>query len=364
MSFSIQHPDLSSTLVAPKDASKAEFQSVICYIDVSPAKPSLKRKRTKTTEDSSGIFLNGHRVIEYLPPSTHRETQKLSQSGKIPRIEPIKQLRQMLGVALELIVLGSRKQYKGITTNRYTWAECLTQLAPAVFSMRYLKVSTLARTSMLDSFDLIALQTIYDRVSLLSTIATSLARMKNAESPSLRYKTATFTARVVGEDCDDGDRVIRGIEKGSWDVLLSSITIPTRSYQARREVKRPTSDTETQSDAILREPSIISPAIQVERKDCGGQTRIPINECSQVEGYEMREALFQQFQQEIPNFFNSYRTMDYGIPLLDVQPLTTFDGWLCSEEFTTGYTDARGSCETMISSEYDDEGVSFYKSYE
>ncbi|KAL6892289.1 hypothetical protein GGI43DRAFT_190506 [Trichoderma evansii] len=398
MSFSIQHPDLSSTLVAPKDASTADFQSVICYIDITPAKPPLKRKRTKTTEASSDIFLNGQRVIEFFPPNTHKETQKLSQSGKILRTEPIKQLRQILDVVLELIVLGSRKQYKGITTNKYTRAECLTQLAPAVFSMQYLK-------------------TIYDRVSLSPTIATSLARMKNAESPSLRYKTAIFAARVVGENCDHGDHVIRGIEKGTWDVLLSSVKIPTRSYQARREVKKPTSNAEIQPEAILCEPNIISSAIQMERKDSVGPTQIPMDECSQVEGYEMREALFQQFQQEIPMFFDSqqcsvtemeatnpvlfpgshggyletvancsldvpemkpmheldytttpdsispYCTMNRGIIPLDVQPLTTFNEWLCLGEFTIGYTDVGCSRETMISSGYDDD-VSFYKSYE
>ncbi|PTB39892.1 hypothetical protein M441DRAFT_142103 [Trichoderma asperellum CBS 433.97] len=142
MSFSIQHPDLSSALVTPKDASTANFQSVTCYIEVSPAKQSLKRKRTKTTEDTSGMFPDGPRILEYLPPNTHREAQKISHSGKTSRTELIKQLKQMLDIALELIVLGSRKQYKGIITSTYTPAECLAHLAPAVFSMLYLKVNT------------------------------------------------------------------------------------------------------------------------------------------------------------------------------------------------------------------------------
>jgi hypothetical protein len=114
MTFSIQHPDLSSALVTPKDALTAEFQSVSCYIDVSPANLSLKRKRTKTTRDSTDIYLG---------------------------VKSLNHLRELVGIALELLVLGSRKQYKGITTNTYTWAECLTQLAPAVFCMQYLKVS-------------------------------------------------------------------------------------------------------------------------------------------------------------------------------------------------------------------------------
>lgn len=157
MSFSIQHPDLSSALVAPKDAPAPEFESVICYIDVSPAKPSLKRKRSKATKDPSDIFLVGERILEYFSQNPHRETRKLSRSAKPPKTEAMKHLKQLLDIALELMVLGSRKQYKGITTNTYTWAECLTQLAPAVFSMQYLKVSTVFEIAMRGRFDLIAL---------------------------------------------------------------------------------------------------------------------------------------------------------------------------------------------------------------
>ncbi|EHK46332.1 hypothetical protein TRIATDRAFT_299026 [Trichoderma atroviride IMI 206040] len=141
MSFSIQHPDLSSALVTPKGASTAEFQSVVCYVDVSPAKPSLKRKRNKATEDAGDTLLNAQRILEYFSQQTYRETRKPSRSAKPPKTESMKQLRQFLDIALELMVLGSRKQYKGITTNTCSWAECLTQLAPAVFSMQYLKVS-------------------------------------------------------------------------------------------------------------------------------------------------------------------------------------------------------------------------------
>lgn len=133
---------MSSALVAPKDAAAAEFESVICYIDVSPAEPSLKRKRTNATEVSGDHFLDGQKISEFFSQNTYRKTRKSSHSAKLTKTESMKQLRQLLDIALELIVLGSRKQYKGITTNSYTWTECLTQLAPAVFSMQYLKVST------------------------------------------------------------------------------------------------------------------------------------------------------------------------------------------------------------------------------
>lgn len=269
---------------------------------------------------------------------------------------------------------------------------------------------------MFSSFDLIALQIIYDRASLLPTIATSLARMKNAESPSLRYKTATFAARVV-ENCDRGDCVIRGIEKGAWHVLLSSVRIPTRSRQARREVDRAALNTEAQSEATSCEPSILLPEIQRERRDYGSKPQAPIGECSQMESYETRDALFQQFQQDnstfldsrqcnmaemkathpislagshggyleigakctpdglemkpvseldysaTPDFSSPFYTVNCGIPSLDVQPLTTFNEWLRSGGYTAEYTDTGASCETIISSGYD-EDVCFYKSFE
>lgn len=244
---------------------------------------------------------------------------------------------------------------------------------------------------MLRSFELIVLQTISHRASLLPTIATSLARMKNAESPSLRYKTAIFAARVIGESYDHGDCVIRGIEKGTWDVLLSSIKIPARSPQASREVERATSRTGVQ---------------------------VPIEECPRMDSCEISEPLFDQLQQRSPTFNRSqhysllememndpmlmsgshgghlesgadytlhgpemrsmceldssitadtispYYTTNDGLSSLDVQSLTTFNEWLCSGEFTTGYNDTGASCETIISSGYDGEDVSFYKSYE
>jgi hypothetical protein len=239
--------------------------------------------------------------------------------------------------------------------------------------------------------------------------------MKNAESPSLRYKTVTFAARVVDENCDRGDCVIRGIEKSAWDVLLSSVKIPTRSRQARREVDVASLNTGAQSEAISCEPGIMQSETQAESNNYGSKGQI--GERSQVENHEMREVLFQPFQQGSSTFFDlrkcnmedtkaansivlpgyhdehveaganyilddpetmpmrkqdypitpdsssPYYAMNYGVPSLDVQPLTTFNDWLCLGGFTTEYTDTGASYETIISSGYD-EDVCFYKSFE
>lgn len=64
-----------------------------------------------------------------------------------------------------------------------------------------------------------------------------------------------------------------------------------------------------------------------------------------------------------PDSSSPYYAMNYGMPSLDLQPLTTFDDWLSSGGFTRQHTDAGASCETIISSGYD-EDVCFYKSFE
>ncbi|KAL7933486.1 hypothetical protein V8C35DRAFT_56396 [Trichoderma chlorosporum] len=254
--FSIQHPDLSSALITRKDAFIAEFESVSCHINISPKKrePSVKkhsskRKLTETSECTMArqpddvltddehlvhLSLDDQRVIDafiqslnMMPAQEGRGNSppRSSQSDSIgERLEFSERLKQLFEVALGIFVLGSRKKHKGIAAVDCTHAECLTQLAPGVFDMPYLK-------------------TISDRASLLPIIANSLARMKTAESPILRQKAASFAARVTDVTCDPHERVIRGIEKSTWDVLLSTIKIPTWSQKGGHNTKRATPKT-------------------------------------------------------------------------------------------------------------------------
>lgn len=172
LSFSIQHPDLLSALVTPRDAFTAEFESVTCYIKISAAKDglstkkhALKRKRTEQlecirTQQPDDMFVDDEHLMQ-LAPDDQRAIDAFIQSlyatppqpgrGKsIPKpgrsdlinekIEFSERLKQFFEIALEILVLGSRKQYKGITAGDYTRTECLTRLAPGVFNMPYLKV--------------------------------------------------------------------------------------------------------------------------------------------------------------------------------------------------------------------------------
>lgn len=144
-----------------------------CRIDLSPnkdenflGKRSLKRKRTKqanecveTTQPNDAfaddeylvdLTLDDQRAIDafiqslnMVPAqqgrieSTPKSDQSYSNSGKLEFSESF---RQLFEVALEILVLGSRKQYRGITTGDRTHTESLIRLAPAVFNRPYLKV--------------------------------------------------------------------------------------------------------------------------------------------------------------------------------------------------------------------------------
>lgn len=144
-----------------------------CRIDLSPnkdekflGKRSLKRKRAKQvnecvkTQRSDDVFADDEYLVDLTPDdqkaidafiqslnmiptqqgrseSTPRSGPSCLTSGKLEFSESFKQLFE---VALEILVLGSRKQYRGITTVNRTHAECLIRLAPAVFNRPYLKV--------------------------------------------------------------------------------------------------------------------------------------------------------------------------------------------------------------------------------
>ncbi|KAL7951025.1 hypothetical protein V8C42DRAFT_308294 [Trichoderma barbatum] len=302
VSFSIQHPDLSSTLVTQKDAFTAEFESVTCHINLSPKrdepfveKRSLKRKRpeqhnecirTQQSDDASSddehlahLTLDDQRAIDAfiqslntMPAQQDRGKQIQKACGSdftSERIEFLDRFKQLFHIALEILVLGSRKKHRGIATVDCTRAEYLTQLAPAVFYMPYLK-------------------SISDRASLLPIIATSLARMKTAESPSLRQKAASFAAPVMSVKSDYSDRVIRGIEKSTWDVLVSTIKMPARPRQGGYDVKGVAPNTEPR-------PEIIPPlAIEQEERYDVTLNATPSGTKGQTDTHVVQQSFLQQ----------------------------------------------------------------------
>lgn len=346
MSFSIQHPDLSSTLVTQRDAFAAEFESVNCHIDLSPNKDekssrkrSLKRKRTKPADECVetsqtdnvfaddeylvGLTQDDQRAIDAfiqslnMIPAQQGDSESTPKSGQScltsRRLEFSENFKQLFEVALEVLVLGSRKQYKGITTVNRTHAECLIRLAPAVFNRLYLKI-------------------ISDRASLLPIIATSLARMKNAESPSLRQKAASFAARVTDVGCGYNDRVIRGIEKSAWDVLLSTTKIPKLPGKGGHDIQRLASNVEPESGSGFCEHN--TPLLVVEKEEKGdiGLITTPTSMHSKTDDHEAKQTLlpqhnpifFETQQVSLPEVHPSSASLLLGSPICYTQEESSY----------------------------------------
>ncbi|CAM1504136.1 Fc.00g017270.m01.CDS01 [Cosmosporella sp. VM-42] len=231
MCFSIQHPDLMSAMVAPTGALTARFRALKMSINVS--KPSderpgagrqkrgKKRKKTANSEDSGERRpLEGDDIFPSIDPDDLQAIEHYMLSFNIPSGLTIEDVlgnissSNVFEVLLEQVMLRPNRRFKGLQVFGCPASQCLTQLAPAVFHIPYLK-------------------TISERASLLPIISTSLARMKNAESPSLRQKVTELSSQSPRHPLSSSssayssewERVVQGIEKCTWDVLLQNSRI-------------------------------------------------------------------------------------------------------------------------------------------
>ncbi|TWU74910.1 hypothetical protein ED733_004227 [Metarhizium rileyi] len=103
--------------------------------------------------------------------------------------------KDMLEICLQNIMVGIKQCPRYMTFVDKSPGKPLSLLAPAVFNMPYLK-------------------DISDRKDFLFTIATSLGRMRTAESPSLRRKVEELEA-ATSKHIEDGSSVKGYYEQGS-----------------------------------------------------------------------------------------------------------------------------------------------------
>ncbi|RSL71659.1 hypothetical protein CEP53_001409 [Fusarium sp. AF-6] len=251
LSFSIQHPDLTSALVAPQTARTSPFRTLILPISIStPAdshdldnKPSKRRRKTgklkgkgcqETTEENNllaTLEVDDQRAIENFMSSlnfpqnknkrkrhiTCRESDDEAACLKV--LETLRSL-SLVDILLEQLMLAPEKKYRGYQVWGGSSTHCLTKLAPGVFHMPYLsKIS--------------------DRAQLLPVIATCLARMKNAESPALRQKVTDLKRDDIDprKPYNEWEDTVQVIEKRAWDVLLATTEVPWATE--RRQAKKP-----------------------------------------------------------------------------------------------------------------------------
>ncbi|RSL48923.1 hypothetical protein CEP54_012671 [Fusarium duplospermum] len=210
LSFSIQHPDLTSALVAPQAARTSPFRTLILPISISTPtdspdldkKPSKRRRKTsklkgrgrqENTEENdllATLEVDDQRAIENFmsslnfPPNKNKRQKHTAcrdrddETSCLKVLETLRSL-SLVEILLEQLMLAPEKKYRGYQVWGGSSTHCLTTLAPGVFHIPYLnKIS--------------------DRAQLLPVIATCLARMKNAESPALRQKVVDMKRDGTG----------------------------------------------------------------------------------------------------------------------------------------------------------------------
>ena len=167
ISFSVEHPDLSSTTAPPRNALAAEFQAVTCSIDISTigdiaasGRTPAKTGRQSSTMNSAHVAVQDEDFYQFLSVADQRAVSDfMSELNARPRTKrngfpsPPGQtneqtldssyLKPMIQAAIELLVLGGGRTFSGISVVESTSSQGLIQLLPAVFHVPYLKVTIL-----------------------------------------------------------------------------------------------------------------------------------------------------------------------------------------------------------------------------
>lgn len=174
ISFTIQHPDLESSLLAPVDALTVEFKAVSCSIALSEASDSptsdqRSRKRQKhdqrksrpskgrrkrnpaadeyydclTTEDQKAVDdfimdLNPNQVE--VSKDEQIEARRSTSAKSSKPINLSDDLRSLLEISLKIMVTGNYRRCNNLSVCHSVPTQALILLIPTVFYIPYVKV--------------------------------------------------------------------------------------------------------------------------------------------------------------------------------------------------------------------------------
>lgn len=173
MIFSVQHPDLSSALIAPQGTLSADFRSSSWRIDISTkraprASRDGRRKRQRmeqglaraetpsTVPPSDGddfyhcLTSADRRAVEDFvlsmdfganPPQERQGAghEEVNSARLVESLTGSDTVRDFVQLAIRMLVCGQKGQQKGFTILQSSPLHSLTNLAPAVFHIPYLK---------------------------------------------------------------------------------------------------------------------------------------------------------------------------------------------------------------------------------
>ncbi|KAL6816908.1 hypothetical protein V8C40DRAFT_254078 [Trichoderma camerunense] len=152
--------------------------------------------------------------------------------------------------------------------------------------------------------------------------------MKNAESPSLRQKASSFAARMTNVECNHNDRIIRGIEKSAWNVLLSTTKIPKLPGKGGHDVQRLASNVESKSETGFCEHTVV----EKEEKEDMGLITISPGTLGKTESHEEKQSLLPQHspiflepqQGSLPEVQASSASLLSGTPIFYTQAESSY----------------------------------------
>lgn len=171
--FSVQHPDLNSSLIPPRGVLTAELKEVRVYMEISRKSRVRPRARGQDTvmenpehtvagyglevEDLRAIedFLSGSGIPQQGPGrltafATWPSPNHASNNHR-PR-NPDSIPRSFIRSAIDVLLLGGRRRHAGLKkVEGHEW-DGLVHLAPAVFHVPYLQVSIDAFSTLADEY--------------------------------------------------------------------------------------------------------------------------------------------------------------------------------------------------------------------
>jgi hypothetical protein len=168
ISFAIEHPDLSSSLVPPRGACRGEFQAITCVVDVkkpskAPATVNTFHAKRGNSRKSWRLSKNDHTGHQVGLCSTDLDAVDqfvnslgLSGAGRVGSPEneesPAEQrmsyedlicslsFKNLLQSAIEQLVFGGRRSWRGVRAVKREPHQGLVQLISPVFSIPYVRV--------------------------------------------------------------------------------------------------------------------------------------------------------------------------------------------------------------------------------
>ncbi|KAL2019134.1 hypothetical protein VTK56DRAFT_10085 [Thermocarpiscus australiensis] len=254
-SYFLHHPDLSSEMIAPSDVPSARFQGLKCEVNYGLGQ---SKHKVQTPRDIAADPLSSSQCGPQAPPShaynlrSHPKRSRKavlaqqdisvavvsSPSSSDPPSEPsfdetgheslrslapeamVAEMAYLLDFAFRKLI-GVKRTSSGIRTVKSMPPPSLTDIAPAVWNLRYL-------------------QAISAHAQIIPSIASGIARLRNAKSASLREKVALISPRKASsDDCKQVEAdtgTTNEIKKRLWFLCQTGISAePIRRSDNRRK---------------------------------------------------------------------------------------------------------------------------------